>query len=104
MVKSKQEMIDNIMDNFDFNKVAKCMKALNWHWHDVDGSVAVPEEHHIRQSARKIMNDVKEVCHHPTFITGTGGFYVQSWYAPESPNKNKLESIELSFVVETWDA
>ncbi len=100
-MKSKSEMIDDIMDNFDFNKVAKCMRALNWKWHDVDGSMDVPEEHHIRKSARKLMNTVKDVCHHKTFITGTGGFYVQCWYAPDS---RILEAMELSFIVAEWDA
>lgn len=107
-MKSKQEMIDDIMDNFDFNKVAKCMKALNWKWHDVDGSVNVPEEHHIRKEARKLMNSVKDVCHHRTFITGTGGFYVQCWYnqhpSAYSTDKGKLESMELTFVLAEWDA
>ena len=37
MLKSKQEMIDDIMDNFDFGRVAKCMEALNWKW------ISVPE-------------------------------------------------------------
>ena len=100
-MKSKSEMIDDIMDNFDFSRVAKCMKALNWKWHDVDGSMDVPEEHNIRKSTRKLMNAVKDVCHHRTFITGTGGFYVQCWYAPDS---RILEAMELSFVVAEWDA
>ena len=103
-MKSKSEMIEDMMDNFDFSRVAKCMKALNWKWHDVEGAVDVPEEHSIRKEARKLMNGVKDVCHHSTFITGTGGFYVQCWYAPESPNKNKLEAMELTFVVAEWDA
>lgn len=100
-MKSKSEMIDDIMDNFDFSRVAKCMKALNWKWHDVDGSMDVPEEHNIRRSARKLMNAAKDVCHRRTFITGTGGFYVQCWYAPDS---RILEAMELSFVVAEWDA
>lgn len=33
LTEKQQEIVDEIMDNFDFEKVHKVMVALNWGWH-----------------------------------------------------------------------
>ena len=94
-MKTKQEMIDNIMDNFNFNRVAKCMEVLEWKWHDVEG---IPQEPDIRKLARKLLNAVKEEFTSDRYSFSTGGFVVTVWY--EAGN---LDAMELSFVVADWD-
>ena len=97
-MKSKQDMIDNIMDNFDFSRVAKCMEGLEWKWHDVEG---IPTEPDIRKSARKLLNTIRETYTEDRYSVSTGGFVIRAWYAPDS---HKLDAIELSFVVADCDA
>lgn len=94
-MKSKNEMIDDIMDNFDFNKVAKCMKALNWKWIAVPEGI--PEESDIRKAARKLLQGVPETFLKDERYSGTGGLYVRSWY-----ESTELVLIEMTFVVAEW--
>lgn len=57
--KVHQKMIDEVMDSFDFGKVASVMEFLGWKWGDCDGSKAtVPDERTIRKEARRIMAQV----------------------------------------------
>lgn len=49
-----QQQIDEIMDTFDFGKVHKMMKAINWRWSSCE---AVPEEYEIRKRARELLRE-----------------------------------------------
>lgn len=83
-----QEMIDEIMDNFDFQKVRIVMIALDWRWRDE----VVPDLPELRRAARKLLKHcVKEVKN-----MGTGGF------GAIIDCENGVLSLE--FVVESWDA
>lgn len=65
--KLHQEMIDQIMDCFDFHRVAKAMTAVKWEWANLN---RVPDEPELRQEARKLLRQaIKEG------LVGTGGFY-----------------------------
>jgi hypothetical protein len=50
-----QDQIDNIMDTFEFARVAKMMKADGWKWH---GDAETPCESEIRALARKHLRAV----------------------------------------------
>ena len=64
-----EEHIDEIMDNFDFRKVAFAMEAVDWHWATCEG---VPSESELRKVARHYL---KEVAKHDSYwSTGSGGF------------------------------
>ena len=95
-MKAKQELIDEVMDNFDFNRVAKVMEALNWTWHVTLG---VPFEPDIRAQARKMMIQVPEK-HQPNMElnVSTGGLKVIGGYNP----MGDLDLISLEFVVAEW--
>lgn len=95
-MKSKNEMIDNIMDNFDFSRVAKTMLGLNWKWCiSVDNEV--PQEYDIRKAARKLMNSIPDTCIKDSYFTGTGGLQVNAWY-----ENTELVLMELTFIVAEW--
>lgn len=98
-MKSKSEMIDNIMDNFDFCKVAKCMKALNWKWWGIPLSEndGIPLEADIRATARKLLKGLPDVFLKDNYCTGTGGLQVNAWY-----ENTEIVLLELSFVVTDW--
>jgi len=64
-----REIIDEILDEFDFEKVHKVMVALDWKWY---GTPGVPSIGDLRRNARELLNAVVkngDHCH------GNGGFY-----------------------------
>jgi hypothetical protein len=83
--------VDEIMDSFDFCKVASVMKHLNWTWND---SKTPPDEYEIRKNAREIMRKSiksgEEVC--------TGGWQVRIDSGEE--HGKKWVRIDLAFAVE----
>ena len=55
-----QEQIDNIMDDFEFEKVHQIMTALKWIWATSENPKAVPELWEIKKNARShLKNAVK---------------------------------------------
>lgn len=87
-----QQQIDIIMDNFDFGKVAKAMKALGWRWHGCDG---VPEEPELRKEARRLLREVADA----EDFTGvsTGGFVAECHHYDEG------KGLSLRFQIDDWD-
>ena len=51
-----QEQVDNIMDEFEFERVHEMMEAVDWTWGD-DG---VPDVRDIRRAARKRLYALRE--------------------------------------------
>lgn len=92
-IKTAQDNIDHIMDNFDFAKVVKTMEALNWQWSSTNG---VPNESEARTFARGLLKQAaarvvsKEENH---CYIGCGGFVARKYYD---------EGLELEFVLTSW--
>ena len=93
---TKQELIDEVMDNFDFNKVAKAMKALGWVW--ATTQFDVPTESDIRKQARDILNNVYDssIRTGEDCTRGTGGF--------EATYMLDYKMLSLKFIVSSWEA
>lgn len=70
-IKISQEMIDEAINGFDFEKVRKAMVALDWKWL-VNGVVMIPEIRDIKKIARMLIERIGEDC----LCIGTGGFEV----------------------------
>ena len=85
---TNQEIIDEIMDCFDFHRVKVAMEALDWRWAHLDG--AIPEEFEIRQKARTLIKEALETKR----SLATAGFKVD--YFPHG--------VTLAFVVDDWTA
>lgn len=94
MSKSKQEQIDEIMDNFDFNKVARVMDFLDWKWYLKE--YRVPEESEIRKQVRMNLSKVFDYGQGQgrKYTLCTGGF-VHS-YDPQ------YTELQLSFELDNW--
>jgi len=60
--------IDEILDEFDFEKVHKVMVALGWEWYDTDGVPSIAE---LRKKARHLLKELVNSKHQSI---GTGGF------------------------------
>lgn len=63
------EIIDEILDEFDFEKVHRTMKALDWTWYGSDG---VPSIGDLRRQARELL---QELLKHNRYCVGTGGLF-----------------------------
>lgn len=103
-----KQVLDNVFDNFDFEKVKKTMDALNWEWAFLkrldpkddfkEKTVsAVPTLDEIKEAAAKLMwdcaNDPKNA------VIATGGFRVEKDFSdPDDP------WMRLTFEVTDWDA
>jgi len=85
---SKQ--IDEIMDHFDFRKVADVMEHLGWEWFQADGRYEVPTESEIRARARELLQDVLRRL--PSNVS-TCGFRARSYEDGD---------LTLEFVLEEW--
>ena len=93
---NKQEHIDQIMDSFDFRKVALVMDFLKWEW----VSSGVPNEYEIRRNARLKLIEVYDKCliSKEDYRIASGGFKAQGYY-----ENGKVESLSLEFVLTCWD-
>lgn len=94
-MKTKKELIDEIIFNFDFEKVEKVMKALDWEWFQV----GIPSQVQAADQAARLLgeayDDAKE---NGNIITmGTGGFG-----ATAHPIGKEIY-LELKFIVTQWD-
>ena len=81
--------IDNILDEFDFEKVHKVMEFLEWRW-----SNAVPTIADMRRLARNLL---KECAESDMLAIATGGFQV---------HKHVIDGtiyLTLEFVLTSWD-
>lgn len=88
---SKQDLIDEILDEFDFDKVKQVMDALQWEW-SMDSGSRVPEIPEMRKFARRLLKEVVEKP--PYYYSGTGGFHAE---------KGADGFLELRFEVTNWN-
>jgi len=79
----EQQHLDELMDNFNFHRVARAMKALRWRWASADNTV--PDEAHIRARVRDharqaISQATTNTGHQPgRGFVGTGGFHIEAF-------------------------
>ena len=89
LTEKQQEIVDDIMDNFDFDKVHNVMVELDWGWGDSDGNLSIPEIWELKKSARRLLKESME----EGLCVATGGFQVDK----------DGDYISLKFIVEEWD-
>jgi hypothetical protein len=85
MKMKNQELIDAVIDDFDFTKVRQVMYALSWTWQNAkDG---VPSVRELRQSARRHLEDA---------LTGDTGYSFSGGLEATYTN----EVLRLKFILE----
>ena len=86
-----EEIIEDILDEFDFGEVQKAMELLEWTW---ESSPRYPSLGELRKKARSLL---KWLATRESGEIATGGFYAE---------KRTLEGkpyYRLSFVLTSWD-
>lgn len=90
------EQIEDLLDEFDFDKVKKVMDCLDWVYHDsADDEVSIGE---LRRMARRLLEIVYKADPSPEYYTASGGFEVNRYMYPGDSQKY----ITLKFVVAEW--
>jgi hypothetical protein len=77
---SQKHIILTILNNFDYEKVHRCMLALNWTWASSLSSIRTPSIEEIQTQCFKYMCDIMEkAIESPSvrFRLRTGGFYYE---------------------------
>ena len=99
MKRKREDVVNEVMDHFDYEKVLKAMDALDWKWVSVD-TMHVSD---LRRGSRRLLNqafleweDTKEDQN-----IATGGFVAKMKSYEEDFNDAKLS---LAFQVSEWDA
>ena len=90
MTITQQELIDEILDQFDFQKVKEVMDALNWTW-AIGTESHVPDIPELRKQAREMLWDAIRSKHR---MIKTGGFVAE---------KEDDDTLELRFEVTSWN-
>jgi hypothetical protein len=88
-------VVEEVLDNFDFDKVKRVTDLLNWQYFNVEGPLEVRD---LRQMARKLLRDtVQKLDKEDRYNTGSGGFHVHGF---KDFGKKYLE---LKFCVTEWN-
>jgi len=92
-------ILDEIMDEFDFEKVKIVMDALDWQWAYAKAKNGVPTLDEIKQAAANLLWSLATDPDPENTIHATGGFRAERDFSnPENP------WMRLSFEVTDWDA
>ena len=96
----REQLIKEIIENFDFEKVAKVMKFLDWTYWD---SKETPSVGKLVISAQNQLSEAFDKCcsNKCAFATGTGGFSALGEYNKETQT---CDYLELSFKLTSWEA
>jgi hypothetical protein len=89
----QQDMIDQVIDMFNFEKVLITMHALDWKWVEESGKAghSVPSIKRMKNAALRLLTrSVADTC------CGSGGFEA-TYYPPDEENKDG--AFALRFVV-----
>lgn len=87
---TEEQMINDIIEEFNFLKVKQAMTCLNWKWKDKAPSLTMITE--------KAMNLLTKACEKKVWRLGTGGFMVER----TADNDNNTTKLELRFEVTSW--
>ena len=91
------EEIEDILDNFDFEKVKKVMDALEWTYYDsADSTVSIAE---LRKTARRLLIDVYNAFNSDHWYLSSGGFEAERRMYPGETKKYLF----LKFVAAEWN-
>jgi len=96
------ETIDELLENFNWEKVHQTMKILDWKWVSSKTESGVPSIGELFTKSRKMLYDVvsladqkKEDC-----LIATGGFIAYAFY---DNSTKQIYHLKLAFEVTSWN-
>ena len=97
------QMIDNIMDEFDFIKVQITMDYLGWKWVGQPVSIDMLKAEArrlLRGAAFSRLHEFKDEHWEQGIQNSTGGFQAMAWC---DEDKTKITMLDLKFILTGWD-
>ena len=98
-----EQMIEGIMDHFNFGRVQHAMGLLDWQWRGEYVTVAMLKESAeslLRGAIDSRLGEFKNEHHEVGIINATGGLEAKA-YCDE--DKENIVRLELKFVLTDWD-
>ena len=98
-----EQMIEDIMDNFDFKEVQRVMDLLDWQWRGEYVTVEMlrkQAERLLRGAMESRLGSFRHESHEVGIINGTGGLEAKAWC---DETKTKIVALDLKFVLSSWD-
>ena len=98
-----EEMINGIMENFDFKRVQEVMDYLDWEWRGEHVTLEMLEkeaERLLRGAIDSRLDKFRSESDEVGIINATGGLEATA-YCDE--DKENIVSLELKFVLSSWD-
>ena len=98
-----EEMIDGIMENFDFKQVQRAMDLLDWKWRGEYVTVEMLREQAerlLRGAIESRLGSFRYESYEVGIVNGTGGLEAKAWC---DESKTKIIALDLKFVLESWD-
>ena len=98
-----EKMIQSIMENFNWEQTQRAMDLLDWKWRGeyvTEDMLKEEAERLLRGAIESRLGDFKDASHEVAIINGCGGLEAKA-YCDET--KTKIESLDLSFVLASWD-
>jgi len=98
MKKDREQLIDEIVECFDWERVQDTMQKLDWTWASSEGET--PSIGKLISTASRLLRDAYDgaVKEQETYLAGTGGFEAVCYM-----DKDGMYRLELRFVVASWD-
>jgi len=106
-IDSIDRMVDEILEEFNFNKVRKAMWHLDWKWATAaDGIPTIEElketaERLLRQAAEYRLGQYRDSYWELGIINATGGFQAMAFC---DETKTRITGLDLKFVLTEYDA
>ena len=97
---TREQLISDIVENFDWERTHKAMSLLKWQWSDTITEDGVPTIGNLMVTAMKLLQDAYDgaMKEKETYYSCTGGFE-----AVAHVDKGELYNLELQFVLASWD-
>ena len=97
------EMIDNIMENMDWERIQTTMDYLRWEWRGEYVTIEMLKEEGerlLRDAAKSRLGEFKETTHEVAMMCCCGGLEVRAWC---DKDKTHITGLDLSFVLGSWN-
>jgi hypothetical protein len=101
-MKNKHDAVNEIISNFNWDRVHRTMELLNWTWVYSQTESGVPSIGELFIQARKMLYDVISLAEREKndCVISTGGFMALAHY---DANYKQICNLQLIFNLTSWD-
>lgn len=100
MAHENEKKLIECLNEFEFDKVHKVMKFLNWKWASKDTPCHIPSQYELRESASKLLFECLEYSetNKEDWTVSTGGFEANSYF-----EDGNIIDFSLKFIISEYN-